>query len=28
VDTGVVASFARPDGNVTGFSALVTELAV
>jgi putative ABC transport system substrate-binding protein len=27
VDTGVVASLAQPGGNVTGFSALVTELA-
>jgi len=27
VDTGVVASLARPGGNVTGFSAFVTELA-
>jgi putative ABC transport system substrate-binding protein len=27
VDTGVVASLARPGGNVTGFSAVVTELA-
>src|SRR5262245_1260118 len=27
VDTGVVAKLARPGGNVTGFSALVTELA-
>jgi len=27
VDTGVVGSLARPGGNVTGFSALVTELA-
>jgi len=26
VDTGVVAKLARPGGNVTGFSALVTEL--
>src|SRR5262245_9716296 len=27
LDTGVVASLARPGGNVTGFSAFVTELA-
>jgi putative tryptophan/tyrosine transport system substrate-binding protein len=27
VDTGVVANLARPGGNVTGFSAFVTELA-
>ena len=27
LDTGVVASLARPGGNATGFSAFVTELA-